>query len=133
MDDESQRSELAEGTGQVAFALVDVESEIEFLSCGPGASPDSSEFLERVARRTRGDKHMRVIVYCAGRHRHASTRASRILTQAGYTEILEYRAGQEIWHSSPRGFRGRPGNPIASGARRGTPFADEAPRGEAGE
>lgn len=119
MKHETEAYDLAEEPVVEAFALVNVESELDCLLISRDECADEREFLQRVAMRTGGDKHMRVILYCTGGHREASTRAAHWLTQAGYTEVLEYCAGQEIWHSSPRGFCGQPGNPIASGDHRG--------------
>ncbi|HUR28213.1 MAG TPA: rhodanese-like domain-containing protein [Planctomycetota bacterium] len=126
--DETEISVCTEGTAAEPFALVNVESEVELLLDSKATPLDSRAFLARIERQTGGDKHMRVIVYCAGHRPGASTRAARLLTLAGYTDILEYRGGQEIWHSSPHGFRGQPGNAIASGDQRSAARADTASR-----
>ncbi|HTF87718.1 MAG TPA: rhodanese-like domain-containing protein [Planctomycetota bacterium] len=108
--------------GKRDFALINVLSEAEFRAGSiPGsghASVDAPEFLKHVELLTGGNKHMHVVVYCAGPRCDASTRAANILVDAGYTKVEEYRGGMEIWHSSPHGFHGQPGNQVASGDRR---------------
>jgi len=131
MRDDRRNPELSEfqRTGD-GFALVNLHSEAELDEpCSTAAPADPRDFLRRVESLTRGDKHMRVVVYCAGPSCRVSTRAANRLTEAGYTNVLEYRDGVEIWHSSPRGFRGKPGNSVASGDHRAEGRAKEAPRG----
>jgi rhodanese-related sulfurtransferase len=115
---------------QETFALIHVLSEDEHRSqsiAGSENAPvDSPDFLPRVWRLTGGDKHMCVVVYCAGPRCRAATRAANCLVDAGYTHVLEYRGGIEVWHSSPRGRAGRHGNGIASGEARDA-LQDEQP------
>jgi hypothetical protein len=120
----------AEDLGADSFAVIDVESEPLFLTEVKPTSPAAIEFLRRVAARTGGDKHMRVIVYCAGRHREASTHAARLLAENGYTDIREYRAGQEIRHASPIAGGDARGTPRSTGASHAS--ADETPSKGAG-
>ena len=107
---------------KAGFALINVLSESEFqkgsISGSTNAPIDDSDFLKHVAAQTRGDKQMRVILYCAGPRCDASTRAANELVNAGYTNVEEYRGGMEVWHTSPPDGRVHRGNGIASGEHR---------------
>ncbi|HUR27635.1 MAG TPA: rhodanese-like domain-containing protein [Planctomycetota bacterium] len=63
-------------------------------------------FVESVERQTAGDKHQRVVVYCAGPDCEASARAAERLVEAGFTHVEVYRGGLEEWKASQSGGRG---------------------------
>ena len=109
------------------FALVNVLSEEDFrksnIAGSKNAPVDRPDFLKNIEGQTGGDKKKRVVVYCAGAKCDASTRAAKMLTDAGYTNIEEYRGGMEEWNASSSGGRGQHN---AGGAKQGE-------RGNAGE
>jgi rhodanese-related sulfurtransferase len=107
------------------FALFNVLPDAQYSQAGSiagslHAAHDDPAFVESVERQTAGDKHTRVVVYCAGQSCDASTRAADRLAEAGFTNVEVYRGGLEEWNASQSGGRGvketEPGG--TEGARR---------------
>ncbi|HTF88657.1 MAG TPA: rhodanese-like domain-containing protein [Planctomycetota bacterium] len=97
--------------GKEEFALISVLSETDFQRASIYGSTnvplDSPDFLQSVEKQTAGDKHKRVVVYCAGSKCDASTRAANKLAAAGYTHVEDYRGGIDEWNASQSGGRGQ--------------------------
>lgn len=80
----------------------------------PEESPDFAQQVQQMVP----DKSTPVIVHCSSMECQASTRAARKLEGAGYTNVVDFKAGLQGWQEA--------GNEFESGA----PSATQSPRDE---
>lgn len=88
------------------FLLIDVVDTAGFAKDHiPGARnvpltlPD---FAHAVATKASGSRTRKTILYCAGPHCDASTRAATQLVAKGFTNVFEYEGGLAEWNDSKR-------------------------------
>lgn len=85
---------------QETLALINVLDEAAHKRAHiPGSANipvDDAGFLSRVES-TVGDKQSPVVVYCANADCPASSRAARLLDEAGFKAVYEYEGGTESW------------------------------------
>ena len=79
------------------FTLVDTLPEDTFADGHiPGAiNIPSDEIVQQAAERI--DKDKPVVTYCVGYACPASTVAARKLLDTGYTEVLDFKGGTDVW------------------------------------
>lgn len=92
------------------FALVEVLGEDSYES---GHLPDAvnipapkeitPEEMAEAAKSKGIEQAGTVVVYCASYTCTASTRAARLLLEAGFTDVLDYKAGKAGWQAA--GFK----------------------------
>ncbi|MBD3228207.1 MAG: rhodanese-like domain-containing protein [Candidatus Lokiarchaeota archaeon] len=79
------------------FALIEVLSEDQYEKEHiPGAINIPEEKIESRAPK-KFDKDYPIVVYCASYSCHSSTNAARKLTEMGYENIYDFKAGKRGW------------------------------------
>ena len=63
----------------------------------PSAVNIPGEELRERAPAALPDRDAEIVVYCANPSCEASPRAARILTEMGYTNVMDYAGGKEHW------------------------------------
>jgi rhodanese-related sulfurtransferase len=72
---------------------------------------ESSDFEQRIQQAV-PDKDARIIVYCAGLSCQASTDAARRMTELGYRDVADFKAGLEGWRQAGEPFAGAGDTPV---------------------
>jgi rhodanese-related sulfurtransferase len=100
------------------FVLVNVLPADSFseteISGAVNAPMDDSDFVEHVEHLV-GGKSNPVITYCASKECPKSTEAARILEQAGFTDVSDYKGGAKAWKAAVEPWR------VQSGSNSSTP------------
>lgn len=94
------------------FVLIDVLSEASYnakhLPGAKHADPTQPDFLEKVKQLTGGDKNKTIVVYCASFTCQLSPFAAKKLTDAGYTNVYDFKGGIADWQDG--GYQFEEGN-----------------------
>jgi len=90
--------------GHEGFVLIDVVDRAGFAKDHiPGASNvplTDDDFPRAVATKASGSRTRKVVLYCAGPHCDASTKAGDLLVAGGFTNVIEYEGGLAAWNES---------------------------------
>jgi rhodanese-related sulfurtransferase len=92
--------------GNEGFLLIDVLATEHFAKDHiPGARNvplATTNFAKAVADKAAGSKTKKVVLYCGGPDCDASSKAARILVEAGFTSVVQYEGGLASWNESKR-------------------------------
>lgn len=82
------------------FVLINVLSREQFnkrhIRTSINIPVDQDDFPEKVEA-VAGDKHRKIVVYCANQKCDASPTAARKLEEAGFDRVYDYEGGTEDW------------------------------------
>lgn len=88
--------------GHEGFLLIDVLSKDDFAKDHiPGARNvpiTEDDFAHAVATKASGSRTRKMVLYCAGPHCDASTKAVAMLAAKGFTNVSEYEGGLAEWN-----------------------------------
>jgi rhodanese-related sulfurtransferase len=88
------------------FLLVDVLGKDEFAKDHiPGACnvpADTPDFPKAVADKAAGSKTRQVVLYSRGTNCELSAKACKVLTNANFTNVVDYEGGLAAWNESKR-------------------------------
>jgi len=91
------------------YVLIDTLGEESYKNIHlPGAlmiDAHKEDFIQRVLE-TVPDKSKEVIVYCASFSCQLSPKAARMLADAGYTEVFDFKGGLKDWAKAGYPFEG---------------------------
>lgn len=83
------------------YTLVDV---LEADQYSEGHIPEAVSLpgsqIDAAAPKVLPDKNATIVTYCASFMCHASTEAARKLTEMGYKNVLDYKAGKKGWQTA---------------------------------
>lgn len=88
--------------GNDDFLLIDVVDKASFAKDHiPGARNvpiTEDDFAYAVATKASGSRTRKMVLYCAGPHCDASTKAVTMLVAKGFTNVCEYEGGLAEWN-----------------------------------
>jgi len=91
------------------FALIDVLSQGSYkgrhLPGAKNAAVSETDFLEKVEKLVPA-KETVVVVYCASFTCQSSPRAASLLSEAGYTNVYDFKGGLADWQDAGYPFEG---------------------------
>ena len=89
------------------FVLIDVLSQASYegrhLPNAKHASAHEADFMEKVASLA-SNKEKTVVVYCSSFDCQLSPRAASMLTNAGYTNVYDFKGGIADWQDAKYSF-----------------------------
>ncbi len=92
--------------GHEGFVLIDVVDKAGFDKDHiPGARNvpfSGKDFARAVTVKASGSKTRKVVLYCAGSHCDASTKALDVLIADGFTNVFAYHGGLAAWNETKR-------------------------------
>ncbi len=92
--------------GTDGFVLIDLLGKDEFAKDHiPGARnvpADTPDFAKAVADKAAGSKTRRIVLYGRGNACELSAKACRLLTNANFTNVVDYEGGLAAWNESKR-------------------------------